>query len=219
MKNKQIVLSVFIFFVFILYGLNPFSNSNPAPGRAMGLYGQDVDLVKLKQQEEERRKNTKKSKYVVTNDNLDKIETPEKSHSVIKLEGKGTEETATKAGDDSSSSSSESVETTAGNRQSKEYWQARVNKLLADMDRTKADIKHTQMELNQLFNKWLGNPGPGPHLEEEREMASLKKHIKDAKKKLDDLKKSMEDLEDQARKESIPAGWLRVDRPEPTMDQ
>jgi hypothetical protein len=230
MKNKQIVLSAFVFFIFNLFALGPFSRPTQGPNPAPGLYGQNVDLVKLKEEEEERKKKTKKSKYVVTNDNLDKIEVPNKPYGVIKLGGKGADTgAATADGDtgiqietvseDNSSSGSKADDSGTVDRQSKPYWQDRVNKLLDDIDAAQADIKNSKQELDQLHSLLQEEDLYQIRLEYEKRIKELEKHIPQAKQKLVDLNKAMEDLEDQARKESIPAGWLRVDRPEPEKKQ
>ncbi|MCX6584550.1 MAG: hypothetical protein NT166_30635 [Candidatus Aminicenantes bacterium] len=226
MRYKQIVVSVFVIFIFNLFALNPFSRPNRAPNPGPALYGQDVDLVKLKKEEEERKKKTKKSKYVITNDNLDKIEVPKKPYGVIKLGGKGAEEAAATAGGDmgsqgdtgvadNSSSGSQADAVGAVDRQSKTYWQDRVNKLYDDIEATDTDIKSSQQELDQLYGALQAEDLYNKRLEYEKRMSDLEKHIPEAQQKLADLYKSLEDLEDQARKENIPAGWLRVERPEP----
>lgn len=231
MKNKQIVLSVFVFFIFNFFALNPFSRSNH-PNLSSGLYGQSVDLVKLKQEEEERKKNTKKSKYVVTNDNLDKIELPNKPYGVIKLGGKGAEKGTETAGGDTGNQSEPIIEDNSpssgnaddagagtGDRQSKQYWQDRVNKLLDDIEAAQADIKNSRQELSLLNGDLQTEDLYEKRLEIQKKTDELKKHIPEAEQKLADLNKAMEDLEDQTRKENIPAGWLRVDRPEPDTKQ
>jgi len=227
MKNKKIVLSVFVFFIFNLFALNPLSKSNPTPYRGPGLYGQDVDLVKLKQEEEERKKKTKKSKYVVTNDNLDKIEVPKKPYGVIKLGGKEAGEAAATAGGDAgdqfdtgvtdnSAQNTQAVDSSAGAAlNTKEYWQDRVNRLYDDIEATAMDIKRSQQEINRLNSYLQAIDNYKERKNIEKRMDELKKHIPEAKQKLADLYKALEDLEDQARKENIPAGWLRVERPEP----
>ncbi|MDQ1355286.1 MAG: hypothetical protein QG657_5596, partial [Acidobacteriota bacterium] len=223
MKNKHIVLSVFVFFIFNFFALNPFLKSNHSkPGS--GLYGQDVDLVKLKQEEEERKKKTKKSKYVVTNDNLDKIETPNKPYGIIKVGGKSTEKGKETAGGDTGTQNQPVIEdntppapdakaddagSDGGDRQSKQYWQDRVNKLLDDIEATQADIKDSRQELSLLNGDLQNEDLYEKRLEIQKKLEELKKHIPEAEQKLADLNKAMEDLEDQARKESIPAGWLR----------
>lgn len=227
MKNKKIVLSVFVFFIFNLFAFNPFANSNCSNPRP-GLYGQSVDLVKLKQEEEERKKKTKKSKYVVTNDNLDKIETPNKPYGIIKVGGKSSEKGAETAGGDTgienqpviednspSSGKADDAGAGGGDRQSKQYWQDRVNRLLDDIEAAQADIENSRLELSLLNGDLQTEDLYEKRLEIQKKLEELKKHIPEAEQKLADLNKAMEDLEDQARKESIPAGWLRVDRPEP----
>ncbi len=227
MKYKQIVLSVFVSFIFNLFALNPFSRSNPALKTGPGLYGQNVDLVKLKNEEEERKKKTKKSKYVVTNDNLDKIEVPNKPYGVIKLGGKGAGEGAATAGGDTGNQSdtggtdsavqnTQTVDSSAGAaRDKKEYWQDSVNKLYDDIEAADMDIKNSQQELNELNSELQAEDLYEKRLEIGKRISELEKHIPEAQQKLADLNKAMEDLEDQARKENIPAGWLRVERPEP----
>lgn len=227
MKYKHVVLSLFVFIIFNLFALSPFSRSNPAPKWSPGLYGQSVDLVKLKEEEEERKKKTKKSVLVVTNESLDKIETPNKPYGIIKAGGKSTEKGAETSGGDTGTQNQTVIEDNtppdakaddAGSaslsRQSKTYWQDRVNSLLDEIEKTNADIEKSRLELSLLNNDLQAVDIYQKRREIEKKMAELRKHIPEAKQKLADLNKAMEDLEDQARKENIPTGWLRVDRPE-----
>jgi hypothetical protein len=234
MRYKQIVSSVFVFFIFNLFALGPFSGSGPAPSHkpGPGLYAQEVDLVKLQKEEEERKKKTKKSTLVVTNDSIKEEENSKKSQGVVKIVGTGTQKDGASAGNtgiqsepvneiDTPADSSGKNPDDAGtvDRQSKQYWQDRVNKLLDDIEATEADIKSNQWELNQLESDLQAEDLYEKRLEIQKKMDELGKLIPEQQQKLIDLNKQMEDLEDQARRENIPAGWLRVDRPEPTNKQ
>ena len=236
MRYKQIVLRIFVFFIFNLFVFNPFPKSIPAfhqgPGlyRLYGLYGlyaQDVDLIKLQKEEEERKKHTKKSKYVITNENLDKIVVPQKPYSFIRLGKQETEAAAATAGgqtgnkvkteptDNLGLSSQIDVTNADKEKSTKEYWQGQVLNLYNEMDKTEADIKSSQSEFNQLNNVLQGISVYHQRMEILKKMDELRKHISDSKQKLIDLNNKMNDLEDQARKLGIPPGWLRVERPEP----
>lgn len=211
MKSKQVVLTTFAFFIFSLFAVYA-----TALFTAPKLYGQDVDLVKLKKEEEERKKKTKKSKYKLTNENLEKIEVEKKPYSVIKL-GKGKKGTA---GENVSSAPGESGGDGAPQqgddpKQDKtkpEYWQEKVRNLLDEMDKTKENINKMQAELNQTMNMWSAEDDLQKQKEKKKRVDDLRELIPKEKQKLEKLEKDMAALEEDARKNNIPPGWLRVDR-------
>jgi hypothetical protein len=210
MKCKQVALTTFAFFIFSLFAVFAialFTTPN--------LYGQDVDLVKLKKEEEERKKKAKKSKYKVTNDNLDKIEVEKKPYSVIKLgEGKGTagasgSSTAGKSGGEGAPNQGDDPKE---DKTKPEYWQKKVRKLLDEMEKTKENINQMQAELNQTMNTWSAEDILQEREKKRKRVEDLKKLIPREKQKLEKLEKDMADLEEDARKNNVPPGWLRVDR-------
>ena len=212
MRCKQVALTTFVFFIFSLFAVSVITLFS-----APGLYGQDVDLVKLKKEEEERKKKTKKSKYKVTNENLDKIEVPKKPYSIIKLgEGKGA---AGASGSSIPGAQDDSVGDSKEDKTKPEYWQEKVTKLLDEMDKTEKNINQMQTEFNQLANTWSAEDILQKREEKRKRVEDLRKLIPEEKQKLEKLKQDMADLEEDARKNNVPAGWLRVDRTRPPTPQ
>lgn len=210
MKCKQVVLTTFAFFIFSLFAVFAI-----ALFTAPDLYGQDVDLVKLKKEEEERKKKTKKSKYKVTNDNLDKIETPKKPYSVIKLgEGKKTAGASGSSTPDKSGGEGAPIkgDDPKEDKTKPGYWQEKVKALLDEMDKTKENINKMQVELNQTMNTWSAEDDLQKQKEKKKRVDDLKELIPKEKQKLEKLEKDMAALEEDARKNNVPPGWLRVDR-------
>ncbi len=186
---KTIILTTVTFFVFNFF--------------SCVLQPQEVDLVKLKKEEEERKKNTKKSKYVLTNDNLDKIEVPKKPFALIKVEKKGTGSDQTGV---TSTSGSEGEE---GGKRTREYWQEEKKKLLDQISEVEAEIKKMQDEYNQLMLTQPAEDILNKRISMKNRMDELFKLIPEYKQRLENLKKELEALEDRARRAGVPPGWLR----------
>ncbi len=181
---KYIIFTTVIFFVLNIF---PYD-----------LYPQEVDLVKLKKQEEERKKKTKESKHVLTNDNLDKIKGQEKPYAISKTEkiSKGSGQTNVSTG---SSSDSEMRK-----KQKKEYWQKKKKNLLDAIKIVEADINNMQAAFNRR-NLYL-QPGDIRGMEA---LGRLSRQIEILKQQLENLKKKLIELEDSARKDGVLPGWLR----------
>jgi hypothetical protein len=210
MKCKQVALTTFVFFIFSLFAVSAITLFT-----TLNLYGQEVDLVKLKKEEEERKKKAKKSKYKVTNENLDKIKVAKKPYSVIKLEeGKGAagasgSSTPDKSGGEGAPNQGDNLKE---DKTKPEYWQKKVTKLLDDMDETKENINQMKAELNQTMNTWSVEHNLQKQKEKKKKVADLRELIPKEKQKLEKLEKDMAALEEDARKNNVPPGWLRVDR-------
>jgi hypothetical protein len=188
---KYIILTIVTFFL-----LNMFSYV---------LHPQEVDLVKLKKKEEERKKKTKKSKHVLTNDNLDKIEVPKKPYALIKVEkkGKGSDQTG------GISTASASSEGEGEGKRTREYWQQEKKKLLDQINDLEVEINKMQDEYNQLMITHPAEDILTKRISMKNRMDELFKLIPEYKQRLENLKKELEALEDRARKAGVPPGWLR----------
>jgi hypothetical protein len=190
---KYIILTIVTFFL-----LNIFS---------CALHPQEVDLVKLKKKEEERKKKTKKSKHVLTNDNLDKIDVPKKPYALIKVEkkGKGSGQT----GGISTASAGSEGEGEGEGRRTREYWQQEKKKLLDQVNDLEVEINRMQDEYNQLMITHPAEDILTKRISMKNRMDELFKLIPEYKQRLENLKKELEALEDRARKAGVPPGWLR----------
>jgi len=167
------------------------------------LHPQEVDLVKLKKEEEERKKNTKKSKHVLTNDNLDKIEVPKKPFAFIKVEKKG------KGSDQTAVTSTSSSDAEGGEKRTREYWQQEKKKLLDQINEVEAEINKMQDEYNRLMLTQPAEDILTKRISMKNRMDELFKLIPEYKQRLENIKKELEALEERARKAGVPPGWLR----------
>jgi predicted aspartyl protease len=183
-KMRYIIFTTVIFFVFNIFSYD--------------LHPQEVDLVKLKKQEEERKKKAKKSKYVLTNDNLDKIDIPEKPHAVSKTgkTSKGSGQTNVSPNNYSNSG--------MGEKQKKEYWQQKKRNLVSKINRVEAYINKMQAEFNRLNLNLHPSDIGGMKM-----LGRLRRQIEILKQLLENLKKELKELEVNARKAGVLPGWLR----------
>ncbi|MCP5104118.1 MAG: hypothetical protein GY950_12100 [bacterium] len=202
---KYIAFTAFTFFILNLLtidlGASPMNSANSA---------QQVDLVKLKKDEEERKKKTKKSKYVVTNDNLDKIETPKKPYSVVKVGEKGSKDAA--SGVKTASEALPGGETAVdavSNRKSKDYWQGKKRDLLSQINQVKEELNAAEAEQKKLMLSYSAIDSLAERTRLKNRVTELLELIPELNRKLTKLDKDLEELEDQARKAGVPAGWLR----------
>ncbi len=181
---RYIIFTTVIFFVFNIFSYD--------------LHPQNVDLVKLKKKEEERKKKAKKSKDVLTNDNLDKIKVPEKPYALSK-----TGETSKGSGQTNVSPSSNS-DSGMEEKQKKEYWQKKKKNLLDEINRVEAYINKMQAEFDRL-NLNLRERDIGGM----KRLDRLRRQIEMLKQQLENLKKELKELEVSARKDGVLPGWLR----------
>lgn len=183
-------------------------------GAATGLSAQNVDFAKLKKEEDERKKKEKESVYVVTNDNLDTVVKNPKPHSIIKLHDKpslspvSSDSPSPEANEDKTKNAESGK---AADEKTKEFWQKKVEELL-----TKIYELEKTLPANISYAAELRGAIPVEHLLSRRakmqeELTKLESEIKADETKLAELKTAYEDLSDEARKKSIPPGWLRVD--------
>lgn len=195
MKSIIVVAVVFLFFAAFDYPL----------------HSQKVNLVELQKKEKERRKNTKKSKYVITNDNIDKVEVPEKPHSFIKMG------TAKKKDDKSANTAGKStVGPAAANSQdqddkkTKEYWQQHKTELLTQLLSSKNKLEQMETDYSQA-NTVYPDETLDQQIQRKNQADQLLQQINKEKKLQEKLEADLDKLETKARKLGVPPGWLRVD--------
>lgn len=225
MKTKKYLkINAFTVFVFFV-SLFPLADLIATPDAS----AQEVDLVDLKKKEDKRKKKTKKSKYVVTNDNIEKIKVPKKSYGFIKVENKDDK---AKALNDQLPSAGSGVSQTAGGEGSvapsgtakdkREYWQTQMRQLLTGINELKNEINKNQAELNHWEFRWSTISDFNEQKKKREEIEQLRTLIPQQQKELAELEKKKEKLELRARKDNVPAGWLRIDdleKPPPQKDK
>lgn len=213
MKTKIIFkMTVFTIFVFFVSWF-PLNKLIAGPTSA-----QEVDLVDLKKKEEKRKKESQKSKYVVTNENIDKIKVPKKSYGFIKVEtkdGKGKslndQLPSGEAGPPQKAQAEGETAPPAGKKDERAYWQDRMRHLMIAIKDLENSINQNQAELNRWELNWSAIDDPIKQKEKREELKLLREQIPQLQKELAERRKEKEDLEARARKEGIPPGWLRVD--------
>lgn len=183
------------------------------------LHPQKVNLAELQKKEKERRKKTKKSKYIITNDNIDKIEIKQKKpYSFIKMgEGKkgkkssaaaGKKPGAAKAGKSPDLPGSE--EGASKTRMTEEAWRQRKIDLLIRINSLKKNIDDMQSEFNRAGN-FYPDETLNQQLQRRQAAQKLLEQINKGKEQLKKLEKDLDNLETEARQLGVPPGWLRVD--------
>ncbi len=189
-------LSILVCFFFILNF--PFMN----------LYGKgDVDLVKLKKKEEERRKNLKKSKHIVSNANINTIKVPVKKYSFIQMEPVESDEQE-KQGKKEPKGKIEKKEQ-KNPEKTREYWQELKKKLEFDIRTLEEKVRNDQFRLNKMYSDYYSMSLPLQKVNIKDQIDKFSDLLEKDKLKLQNLKKEMDSLSDKARKAGVPPGWIR----------
>ncbi|MCP4216005.1 MAG: hypothetical protein GY765_15230 [bacterium] len=177
-----------------------------------------VDLAKLKKKEDERKKKAKKSKYVITNDNISKIKVKDgKKAYVTGLAGKKKKKGASSAPVGGSietsggegSPDNDSGEESGSSDNSKEYWSNEKVRLTKAVTTEESLIRSTQLELNGLMGRYLNEERPFERKRIKDKMDKLEKAIGTSRIKIKKLKQDLEAFYTKARKAGVPPGWLR----------
>ena len=199
--------------------------------------GQDVDLVKIQKQEEERRKKAPKPKYSFTDEDLKKVNSAAGKANITEMTGKKDESAEKKekktenqektSQKETSGESGEAVTAESENQdtQSEEgqknllkaamktenYWKEEKTRIQTEINSLETTIKQQEDKLVQLKTRLnvQGIDMLTEQLRVEREVNKLTNVINEQKAKLEGYKKELEDLYEKARQEGIPPGWLR----------
>jgi len=186
------------------------------------LPAQQVDLVKLKKEEAERRKKLKKNakkRIQVTNTNVKEIAETKNKPGFAESE---TETKKKKSAQDANESpaavrpllmdtDSEAADQPGEieNQNSAEYWQRLKRELEEKIADHESRVRQNESRLNLLHTRYLGQDLP---LEKQRiktELDNLKSRDEEDRARLKQLRKQLEDLHERARKAGVPPGWLR----------
>jgi chromosome segregation ATPase len=91
------------------------------------------------------------------------------------------------------------------------YWQDRANVIRTAIDTDQRRIAELQEKIGQLRDDRGVNNAMDPNREQSRQaaIADAQAELERVRADLDRQRQAMSDLEDEARRKSIPPGWLR----------
>lgn len=165
------------------------------------LSGQEVDLAKLKKEEDERRKKLKeqnKKSIVITNETLGKYGE--------KKEDENAQSTAPKVQNVSNEPQDPGK---IPPEQTKEYWQKLKNDLEIKINEFKVKISNEQSDLNRLNTEYLIVDLPLEKAALKNEIDKLTEMLRVDNISLNSLQADYDALPEKARRAGIPPGWIR----------
>jgi len=186
---RNLILVILVFFVantFIPYG-----------------FADSVDLVKSKKEEEKRRKNLQKSKYKLSNSNMDKIEVPKKNYGFVQYAGEADILDPEKKQVENST-----VEKKDPQKEIK-YWRDLKSKLEEQLAELSKKVNEDQLQLNQLVTNYISMNLPLQKIDLKNKIDKLTAEHNKNKLKLESLKNQLNGLPEKARKAGVPPGWVR----------
>jgi hypothetical protein len=171
-------------------------------GLAYFTSGQNIDLVKLKKEEEKRRAKLKKSKYgVITNENINQIKFPDRPYGFAKMEITG--------GPKTENNKKPIKKPPIDKKETKEYWQDLKRKITSGIKKEDKNINNNQLRLNKLMFEFPAEDRVYERKRMQIEMENVRKALERSKRNLASLKNQLDGLYDEARRAGAPPGWLR----------
>ncbi len=176
---------------------------------AIVVWAQNPSLADVARKEEERRKTTKPATRVLTNKDLPTVSTPApdaQAHPTPAPEPSQPEATAEKPDQaDKASGAADQVE----KPKDEAWWRARISEPREQLHRDEVLLDALQMRINGLTSEFTGRDDPyqRARIGEDRQKAIAE--LERVKTDIVDLKKKIGDIEEEARRESVPPGWLR----------
>src|SRR6478672_12927226 len=161
-------------------------------GRA---YGQT--LADVAKKEEERRKKAPAPAKIYTNKDLSPA--PPAAAPAPPTTAPAAKPSDDKAGKD----------TTEKQPKDQEYWSSRMKALQQQLDRDSTFADALQSKINALTTDFSARDDPAQRAVIERDRQKSNAEQNRLKKAIDDDKKAIADLQEEARRASVPPGWLR----------
>jgi len=171
------------------------------PGPAFG----QVDLMELKKKEEERRKNTPKSKGTVDSKTVATGTTTGKSSGFMQSETTSGGPATTPARS-SRGNADASASTVSGNEQS---WRNRRRALESRINAQEARVKSLEARLQAVQGAQIGYRHPLNVQRSRERVADLKIQLDLEKSKLKEARADLDRFFREARQSGVPPGWLR----------
>jgi hypothetical protein len=162
-------------------------------------------LADVARAEEARRKAIKAPKKVYTNDNLRGVDG-----------GEAPEPPAPPPPTASSAATKPAPTTTkpessaaADHAKDEKYWRDRITGVRAELKRSQAFYDALQSQINGLYTEFVNMADPAQRaVIEQKRLAAIAEQDR-LKTEIARLTKAIADIEDEARRASVPAGWLR----------
>jgi hypothetical protein len=188
-------------------------------GSALVVRAQTQSLADVARKEEERRKSQPPPAKVYTNKDL----TPAPAPASPSSEGAGKDDAArdgkdtgsTKEGaKDAKDSAKEAkdgkgADAKEGGGKDQKYWSDKLKALREQLDRDKTFADALQTKINSLTTDFVNRDDPAQKRAIEQERQKAVTELARLNKAIGDDRKAIADLEEQARREGVPAGWLR----------
>jgi hypothetical protein len=188
-------------------------------GSALVVRAQTQSLADVARKEEERRKSQPPPAKVYTNKDL----TPAPAPASPSSEGAGKDDAArdgkdtgsTKEGaKDAKDSAKEAkdgkgADAKEGGGKDQKYWSDKLKALREQLDRDKTFADALQSKINSLTTDLVNRDDPAQKRVIEQERQKSVTELARLNKAIGDDRKAIADLEEQARREGVPAGWLR----------
>lgn len=166
------------------------------------VFGNGVDLMALKKQEDARRKTIAKSKLAVNDTNVNSVSVGNKKYGFVQMEsdeplpeeaaaptpGKDNREDVTKQPD---------------------YWKKQQLDLEARIANLKGEIESGQLDLNKLWSDFYIRNIPAEQDAIKVQISQLTNQIEQKRLFVSQAETQLEDLYEKARKAGVPPGWLR----------
>ena len=172
-------------------------------GAARPVYAQN--LGDLSKQEEERQKNIKKPAKVYTNKDLNA------PPSVTPAEPAPPAAPAAPApaADDKTKDKDKDAAKDAGPTKDQKYWSERKKQLDAKLERDKVLADAMQSRINGLNTDFAARSDPAQRAQIERDRQRAVAELDSLQKAIKADEKALTDFDEEARKASVPPGWLR----------
>jgi hypothetical protein len=164
-------------------------------------------LGDVAKQEEERRKDVKSASKVYTNKDLG---APRSSFAEPSSDSKpaGEQPAASQAAEKGKDAAKDSAKDDAAVKDQK-YWSSRMKDLHAKLDRDRVLADAMQSRINALTADFAARSDPAQRAVIEGDRKRALSELDSLQKGLKDDQKAITDLEEEARKASVPPGWLR----------
>jgi hypothetical protein len=176
-----------------------FLSSGTAP-----LFGNGVDLMAMKRQEDERRKKLAKSKTSVNDTNVNTISVGNKKFGFVKMESEGSLPQEGVPAEPKKQNQNEADKTKTA-----DFWQKQKTDLEERIALLKGDIENGQAELNKLWSDFYTKNIAAEQQALQLQISQLTSQIEQKRLSLTQSEAQLEDLFEKARKAGIPPGWLR----------
>jgi len=159
---------------------------------------QTPSLAEVAKREQDRRKTTPPPTKVLTNQDLPKVVSPP----VVAAPADKPDAAAQPSPTDTAQEPKEPVKDEA-------WWRARITEPRERLHRDEVLLDALQARVNGLASDFVGRDDPyqRARIGEDRQKAIVE--MERVRTEIGDLKKKIEDIEEEARKASVPPGWLR----------